>query len=132
VHAHWQLIESVKVGQRLHRTELTTSGDLLWGDFLCLDFGPARASKCSLQFVIIDEIHVEITNARDNRLDVYVHLITSEDYVRFFCEPSCWTLFLGLVKLFRVSKAEIKRGSYFRLPKTNITFLKVIGGLNIF
>lgn len=50
----------------MHRIELTSSGYLLWGDFFRLDFSPARASKCSLQLIVIDKIYVEITSTRDN------------------------------------------------------------------
>ena len=47
------------------------------GYFLRLDFGPARTSQCSLQFIVINKIYVEITNTRDNRFNVYFPLVVN-------------------------------------------------------
>jgi len=82
----------------LHQMEPTSFGYLFWGEFFCLDFGPARASKCSLQFIVIDKIHVEIANPRDNGLHIYLHLVANGGNVRVFDEPSCLALFFGLMK----------------------------------
>jgi hypothetical protein len=41
-----------------------------------------------LQFIVIDKIRVEITNTRDNWLDVYFHLISNRDDVGVFNDPS--------------------------------------------
>ena len=92
-----------------HRTELTLLGYLLWGNFFSLDFGPTRPSKCSLQFIVIDKIHVQITNTRDYWLHVYFHLVPNVDNVRVFDVPSCLALFFCLMKLFRPSKAIIEK-----------------------
>ncbi len=82
----------------LHRIELTTSCYLLWRDFLNLDFGPARIRERSLQFIVIDEIYVEISNSWNNGLDINVHLVSNKDDVRVFCGSSGWALFLCLVR----------------------------------
>ncbi len=90
MHVPRQLIKSVISGiDRLRRIELTSFDDLLRRDFFCLDFSPASASKCSLQIIVIDKIDVEIANTRDNRLDIYFHLVANGQDVGVFGDPSC-------------------------------------------
>ncbi len=91
MHVPRQLIKSVISGvDRLRRIELTSFGDLLRRDFFCFDFSPASAStgKCGLQIIVIDKINVEIANTRDNRLDIYFHLVANGQDVGVFGDPS--------------------------------------------
>ena len=98
VHVPRQLMmTAISETDMLHRIELTSLGNLLRGDFLRLDFSPASASKCSLQFIVIHKIRIEITNTRNNWLNVYFHLVANGDDVRVFGDPSCLAPFFGLM-----------------------------------
>ncbi len=62
-----------------------------------------------MQFIVIDKIYVEITNARDNRFNVYFHLVVNGYNVGILRELSCLTLFFGLKNLFRRREAMIEK-----------------------